>query len=264
MEEHSRRVEPVPEDLDPEEVFDPGAQARPGVALWLLIGPLLGIAGFLGWLRLLNGVEQASVAIFSWAPLLKDVGLLLVFILSHSMLSRGFGRRWINRPLGPEGERPLFILITGITLTTLALQWETCGPLLWKHEDLFKVLARVTQAAGLLLTMWALFVSGIGRFLGFTYLNALETGRKAPRPEFVALPPYSWLRQPVKLGFLLLLIGMPAVTLDRLVLGSVMALWFFAASPWGERDSELRFGEGYTDYKERTPRWIPRIRLRES
>jgi len=264
MEERSRRVEPVPEGLDPDEVFDPGSMARPGLSLWLLAGPCLAVAGLLGWLRLLNGVDKASVSVFSWAHFMTDLGLLVAFLLPHSMLSRGFGRRWLNRPFGPEAERPLFILVTGITLATLALSWETCGPLLWKHEGGMKLLARALQSTGLLLAAWAIFVAGTGRFLGLPHLKALETGRQAPRPEFVALPPFSWLRQPVKLGFLLLLLGMTAVTVDRLLLGGLLSLWFFASAPWGERDTELRFGEGYADYRERTPRWIPRIRLRDS
>ncbi|RMH05457.1 MAG: hypothetical protein D6702_00225 [Planctomycetota bacterium] len=255
-----RRIEPVPDDLDPEEVFDPRREARPVAALWLLVGPLLSILGLAGWLRLVAGVPRPAPAEPSGAALGLDAGLLLLFVLPHSLLARGSGRRLLNRPFGPAGERPLYVLVAGATLTILVACWQTSGPLLWSLEGLPLALARTVQALGLLLSSWATLVVGAAGLLGLPHLRALEAGTQPPAPEFVALPPYRWLRQPINLGFLLLLAGMPEVTTDRLLLGLGFATWILLSAPFEERDNEPTFGQVFLQYRRRTPRWLPRFR----
>ncbi len=258
----SRKIEPVPEHFDPDEVFDPNRVARPALALWLLAGPLLSIVGVLGWLRLLAGVPQPLDPELRLGGLFLNALLLLLFILPHSLLARGSGRMWLNHPFGPSGERPLYVLISGGTLSLLVLAWTTSGPMLWDHEGGWKVLARLVQATGMLLTAWATLLTGAGRMLGLPHLRALESGSQPPSREFIALPPYRWLRQPVNLGILLMMIGMPEGTPDRLLLGVGLGLWILISAPYEERDNEPTFGKAYLQYRDRTPRWLPRFRRR--
>ncbi len=260
---HSRRVEPVPESYDPDEIFDPRSQARPGLAAWLAIGPVLSAVGTVGWLRLLGGIPLPLPERADGWSLLVDFLLLLLFLLPHSLLARGSGRRLLNRPFGPGAERPLYVLISGVTLCLLVLCWRTSGPVLWDHEGLWKFLSRVVQGTGLLLAAWASLVSGSGRLLGLPHLRAIENGTQPPAPELVALPPYRWLRQPVNLGVLLLFLGMPEGSPDRLLLACVLGAWILVSAPYEERDAEPTFGDAYLRYKARTPRWVPRFRQPE-
>ena len=254
----NRRVEPVPETFDPSEVFDPEATARPGLAVWLTLGPLLATAGVFGFLRMLSGVEHSTRLEFQGGFLLLDLILLGLFIGSHTALARGWGRRLLNRPFGPKGERPLYVLVTGITLFLMTFLWQDTGPLVWRWEGWLSILPRLVQVCGLILVVWSAVVVGAGSLLGLPHLRALESGRPEPKQEFVALPPYSLIRQPLNLGLLLLLVGMPEMTLDRLFLLLVMTIWILLVAPIEERDAELEFGEGYAVYRGRTPRWIPR------
>ncbi len=257
----NRRVEPVPEDAAAGEVFDPRAEARRGLAVWLAAGPILAAAGMLGWLRLLYGLPQ-PVPRGGLAPLALDLLLAVQFALSHSLLARGFGRRLLNRPFGPAAERPLYVLITGLSLCLLVLAWRPSGPLLWEWPGWTRLIPRILQLGGLALVAWGSLVVGSGQLLGLPHLRALETGAREPQTEFTALPPYSQIRQPINLGFLLLIVGMPEVSLDRLVLALVFIVWIFLVAPIEERDLEIEH-DGYASYRERTPRWLPRMRGRE-
>jgi protein-S-isoprenylcysteine O-methyltransferase Ste14 len=198
-----------------------------------------------------------------WPALVQDLCLLLLFVVPHSLLARGLGRRWLNRPFGPAGERPLYVLVTGLSLGLLALGWRTSGPLLWNHEGVLGVLARALQLAGLALAAWATAVLGAGATLGLPDLRALRRGLQPPAVELTALPPYRHLRHPTSLGNLLLLACMPEVTLDRALLLVGLGAWILLSAPWEERDAELSFGEAYRAYRSRTPRWIPRLRREE-
>jgi len=145
-------------------------------------------------------------------------------------------------------------------LCAMVFLWQDCGPLLWRWDGVMQVLFRIVQVAGLLLASWGVLVVGAGHVAGLPHLRALENGRTPPSSELIALPPYAWIRQPVNLGMMMLLVGMTEVTPDRLLLMVVMGAWMLLVAPIEERDAELEFGEGYARYRRRTPRWFPRAR----
>jgi len=255
-----RRMRPVPCETETETIaFAPSSIAQPRAARWLALGVPLAVFGVFGWLRLISGAPLSLLEPgFQLSSLLKDLALLLLFILPHSVFSRGVGRRLLNRPFGPCGERPLFVFVSGITLVLMTQLWETTGPVLWDLNDWPHFVARCMQAVGLLLTTWAALVVGSALLIGLPHLKELRRGGAVPSAELIALAPYSRIRQPINLGILLMIAGMTEVTVDRLMLGLLTALWIFLAAPYEERDATLEFGEGYEIYLGDTPRWIPK------
>lgn len=253
----TRKVEPIVEV--PEEVErTPSTVPRPLAAILLVTGPVFALIGLMGWLTLIMTAPVSAPPEFRVGALLGNLALCLLFIVPHSIFARGLGRRWLNMPFGPCGERPLYVFVTGVTLISLVSLWQPFGPVLWASDGVVHILLRAIQFAGLALAFWAALVVGGTQMLGLPHLRALSTGRKDPSAELVALPPYSFLRQPLNLGVLIALAAMPELTLDRLVLGIVFAAWLLFVAPFEERDAEMEFGEGYTVYRDRTPRWLPR------
>jgi ferredoxin-type protein NapG len=253
----NRKVEPALEDFD-EFKEPPSTIPRPLAAGLLWAGPLFCLVGLMGWARILMAAPIAPQMEFRFSALAVDFLLLMLFILPHSIFARGIGRKWLNAPLGPCGDRPLYVLISGCCLSIMATYWQTTGPVLWDLGGLPALFARFVQGTGLALATWAAIVVGGSNLLGLPHLHALATGRKEPGQEFVALPPYSLVRQPLNLGILLALLGMPEVTMDRFMLGALTATWILLVTPYEERDAEMVFGEGYNVYRDRTPRWFPK------
>jgi len=255
-----RQLQPVPQE--PEEgvgEFIPSTIPRPTAALLLALGPILAFLGFFGWLRLVSGAPLSLVRGFSYADFLTDATLLIVFIIPHSALARGFGKRILNKPFGPCGERPLYVFFSGLLLCLLCFFWKTTGPVLWDWNGIPHFFGRLIQATGLILLFWSGFVLGSAHLFGLPHLKELRRGGAEPTAELIALAPYSVIRQPMNMGFILLLFGMTEVTPDRLLLGLVTLTWILFVAPSEERDASLQFGEGYERYKEQTPRWIPRV-----
>ncbi|KAA3613390.1 MAG: hypothetical protein DWQ01_02370 [Planctomycetota bacterium] len=259
-----RRIEPVSDVFDPEEIFDPGRAARPLAAFLLWSGPLLAGIGLLAWLRLLIGVPLPVDPQVNWSGLGLDFALLMLFAIPHSLLARGFGRRWLNHPLGPAGERPLYVFITGLSLCALTWLWETSGPVLWNHAGVLKILGYSIQVVGIALAFWAAAVLGGGYLLGLPQIRALRKGTQPASAELVALPPFRWIRHPISLGLLLAMLGMQEATLDRLLMLLIWVPWVLFSAPFEERDAEIAFGEAYEIYKDRTPRWLPLRRWKNS
>ncbi|PHR20101.1 MAG: S-isoprenylcysteine methyltransferase [Hoeflea sp.] len=92
------------------------------------------------------------------------------------------------------------------------------------------------------------------------FLRSKTTIMTFDRPEkLVTSGPFAFTRNPMYLGFLLLLIG--AAVLAGYAAGIVAPLMFFVLArfwyiPFEERAAEEAFGSEYAAYRARTRRWI--------
>jgi protein-S-isoprenylcysteine O-methyltransferase Ste14 len=84
---------------------------------------------------------------------------------------------------------------------------------------------------------------------------------KAPTQHFVTVGLYRYLRNPMILGGLLVLLGEAIIFGSSLIFlwcgcfGALNHFWFIKRE---EPDLESRFGDEYRQYKRNVPRWIPR------
>lgn len=103
-----------------------------------------------------------------------------------------------------------------------------------------------------------------------TYLTCLwylvVTGRGTPAPidppkRLVQRGPYRWVRHPMYLGLLLLVLG-EAVFFHSLTLFlyavCLASVFQIIVVGWEERSLQRRFGAMYSDYCHLAPRWLPR------
>jgi protein-S-isoprenylcysteine O-methyltransferase Ste14 len=95
----------------------------------------------------------------------------------------------------------------------------------------------------------------------FAFIGKGTLAPWAPTQHFVAAGLYQYVRNPMILGVLLVLVGeavlfgSPLIFIEFLIFLVVNHIWFIR---WEEPDLEQRFGEEYRDYKKNVPRWIPR------
>ena len=82
----------------------------------------------------------------------------------------------------------------------------------------------------------------------------------APR-RVVATGPYRWVRNPIYIGALLVVLGEAwlFMSLPVLAYAGAMAVFFHLfVTGYEERKLSRRFGDSYLEYRRRVPRWIPR------
>jgi protein-S-isoprenylcysteine O-methyltransferase Ste14 len=142
-----------------------------------------------------------------------------------------------------------FILITLGTRIDQRLQWS---PIL--YEPLNLILGCLLIVAGWIFGFWSNYVQ-------FTL------GRGTPVPlmatqKLIIRPPYSYCRNPMALGAILMYLGvailfgsMGAVVL--VLLGAGCLLTYIKRIE--EKEMEIRFGQEYLEYKQRTPFLVPRF-----
>ncbi len=111
----------------------------------------------------------------------------------------------------------------------------------------------------------AVIAVGAGIYGACVWLFAV-VGRGTPGPwdaprRLVAVGPYRWVRNPIYVAALLVVLGESwlFVSLPLLVYAGAMALVFHAfVIGYEERTLRRTFGETYTEYVRTVPRWIPR------
>ncbi len=111
----------------------------------------------------------------------------------------------------------------------------------------------------------SLIVIGAALYFSCVWLFA-SVGRGTPGPwdaprQFVAIGPYRWVRNPIYIAALLVVLGEAWLFLSPpLLLYSVAMAIFFHLFVIGYEEPTLRrrFGETYIDYVRTVPRWIPR------
>jgi len=111
----------------------------------------------------------------------------------------------------------------------------------------------------------SIFSFAVGIYLGGKSL-AVIFGRTvvggSGKPKFVTTGVYAWVRHPMYLGSLLVLLGFFFSTLSLLSLSVWVGLFFFydRMATYEERDLCRILGEQYVEYQKRVPKWLLHIR----
>jgi protein-S-isoprenylcysteine O-methyltransferase Ste14 len=86
------------------------------------------------------------------------------------------------------------------------------------------------------------------------------------RREFVTSGPFRYVRNPMCLGALTLMMGLGLYekSISVLLLGLLLFLFFHGdVVYWEEPALEKRFGKSYRQYRQSTNRWLPRFACRK-
>jgi protein-S-isoprenylcysteine O-methyltransferase Ste14 len=152
-------------------------------------------------------------------------------------------------------EGVVFLVVLPFALIALGssidrgLQWT---PVLVQPVNL--VLGACLSAAGWLLGAWSVYVQ-------FTL------GRGTPVPlmatqKLIVQPPYTCCRNPMALGAIVMYLGVAVVfgsmgAAALVLLGATVLLTYIKCVE--EKEMELRFGQEYLEYRQRTPFLIPHL-----
>jgi protein-S-isoprenylcysteine O-methyltransferase Ste14 len=81
-------------------------------------------------------------------------------------------------------------------------------------------------------------------------------------PQVISTGVFSRVRHPMYLGVILFYLGLFFTTLSLLSLVFLVVIFLFYdhIASFEEKQLEQKFGKEYIDYKEKTPKWLPRLR----
>ncbi len=162
--------------------------------------------------------------------------------------------------------------------SVLLLAWGTYWFLRLPDREIYRVRApwswifRVGQAASLGVLLSAVRVIGVLDFAGISQLRSFLAGLDPdPEPEaqgppvdpvgrMVTSQPFRFTRHPSNLGALGIFLFFPRITVNRVTLAALVALYAILGSLHEERRLRVAYGEPFEQYRREVPFFIPRLR----
>lgn len=223
------------------------------------------LVGFLANAGVPKSIDSGSG--LAWpAAVAINLGLLAVFALQHSAMARpAFKRAW-TRIVPRSAERSTYVLFTVAALVLLVAGWQPLPHVLFRIED------EAARAA-----IYGVFGLGVGLVLystclidhfdlfGLRQVVLHFRGRPYEEKSFVTPSLYRHIRHPLYVGWFVAFWATPDMTVGHLLFAAVNTAYVLVAIVYEERDLGNALGEEYLEYRERTPKFVPRIpeRVRE-
>lgn len=191
--------------------------------------------------------------------LLIDVGLILLFGVQHSVMSRRPVKEWLRGWLPGPLERSFFCLMACLCLLLLIFCWQPIPGYLWRVESfigqycfyLFFFMGWfIMFTATFLINHWDLF--GLRQVYLFW--------QQRPYTALIYRNPflYKKLRHPLYLGFLIAFWSSPEMSYAHFIFACLMTGYILIGISWEERDLIRDFGDVYREYRSRVPKLFPK------
>ncbi|MHC4091889.1 MAG: methanethiol S-methyltransferase, partial [Planctomycetota bacterium] len=208
----------------------------------MFLGVFLYLIGFLGNFLVPTSVDSGPEGPLATA-LLVNVLLLAIFGVQHTVMARPtFKRSWTKIVPTPV-ERSTYVLITNLLLILLYWQWRP----LWA---LF--------GAGWLLVLVATLQINHADIFGIRQVWLYFRSREYTPVAFATPILYRHVRHPLYAGWITAFWATPSMTAGHLVFAVGTTVYILIAIYFEERNLVQDLGEGYVEYRKRTPMLAPR------
>ncbi|KAJ1147020.1 hypothetical protein NDU88_013271 [Pleurodeles waltl] len=177
-------------------------------------------------------------------PLGVNAGLVLLFIIQHSLMANEAVKRWMARGFGVL-QRSVYVSCTALSLQVLMRYWQPVldGPYLWNActepwHTWLSLLCFVLHFVAWLVIFSIVLVFDYAELMGIkqVYYHCLGLGDPMALKSQRAVRLYSHLRHPVYLEFLLILWAVPCLPLDRLLLAALLTLYLSCGHGLDQQD----------------------------
>jgi methanethiol S-methyltransferase len=238
--------------------------ARLAVLSWGLLCYALTLAafgygfGFLGNLLTptrLDGPIRAPLG----TALAVDLALLALFAVQHSVMARPWFKAAWTRIVPAAAERATYCFASFVALAALFAWWQPIGGVVW---DLRSPTARAVMfglyTAGWLFLLFVTFLINHFDLFGLRQVWLFARGRRYTALPFRTPLAYRFVRHPLYIGWFMVFWMAPTMTVAHLVFAAGCTAYILLAIRWEERDLVDAHPE-YAEYRQRTPKFVPRV-----
>ncbi len=225
---------------------------------------LIGFASLLFWiLSISHLIPEISIdrpAEMEWPiALAKNLALVLLFSIPHSVMARPYFKNWITRFVPKPIERSTYVLQAGILLFILIWYWEPMGGIIWsiEKESILYYAMFVMFFLGWIILFISTFLINHFDLFGLRQ-TFLELKSKPYTPlDFKVVSFYKYTRHPLYLGGIMGLWFTPQMSTTHLVFSILLTIYFFLGAYFEEKDLKSYFKDTYLEYARKTPMMIP-------
>lgn len=187
-------------------------------------------------------------------PVLVDLAFFSIFALHHSLFARAGLKRRLSAVLPPHLERAAYTLVASVLFAAVCFYWRPVPGILYAFGGSWRWLAHGVLVAGLAVTLLSARRLDAFELAGVRQVQASRQPAARPRTDLLTTGLYGVVRHPIYLGWILLVLGVPDMTMTRFVFALVSTVYLAVAIPFEERGLTETFGQDYASYQQRV-RW---------
>ncbi|MEO1535869.1 MAG: methanethiol S-methyltransferase [Planctomycetota bacterium] len=240
-----------------------GVVARTLVIAYGLIAYAIFFVTFLYAIGFVTGlVVPKTVSSGQAAPLLLAMAingsLLGAFALQHTIMSRGWFKRWITRIIPEAIERSTFVLASSLILAATFAFWQPMPDVLLQAPG--PISSAVLTGISLLgfgIVLYSSFLINHFDLFGLRQVAAHFVGRRYHAVPFRLNSLYRVVRHPLMFGFLVAFWITPTLTVGHLFFALMTTGYILVGVAIEERDLIDSFGDEYREYKVRVRGLVP-------
>jgi protein-S-isoprenylcysteine O-methyltransferase Ste14 len=193
-----------------------------------------------------------------------DALLLGVFAIQHSVMARGWFKRWLTRLIPQAAERSTYVLASCVLMILLFWEWQPIGGTVWNVENsALRAALYGLYAAGWILLLLVTFLINHFDLFGMRQVWYFLRGREMPPLRFVMPGPYRLVRHPLYVGWFTIFWATPTMTVAHLLFAVLTSAYILVAIQFEERDLVANHGRPYAEYRKQVPMLIPRLSGKE-
>lgn len=217
-------------------------------------------------LALWTGLAIGQGSLDGTAAVIANLALLVQFPIVHSLLLSRPGSRLLERvfpaPYGRALVSTTYASITSLQLLLVFWAWSPSGIVYWAPQGLALGACALCFAGAWAYLIVAIVDGGLSLQTGLLGWWSVFRGRPPRFPSFAQHGTFAACRQPIYLGFALVLWTAPSWTPDRIALASLWTAYCVLGPLHKERRLLARHGDAYRAYRERIPYFLPTLRKR--
>ncbi len=221
------------------------------------VGVYAALVAFVGNFGLVRGIDAGTPG-----PLLDavvvDLGLVLLFGVSHSVLARSSVKRLWTRIVPPVIERSTYVLIASVVLAVMIWQWRPLPESLWQVSAPLPRLALLgLSLCGVAMMAWSTFLTDHFHLFGLRQVWLFARGRAYSPVPFRIHSLYRWMRHPMMTGVLVWMWATPDMTVGHMLLAASMSLYIVVGVAFEERALARELGRPYEAYRRSVRAFLP-------
>jgi protein-S-isoprenylcysteine O-methyltransferase Ste14 len=220
--------------------------------------------GFVGNLVVPKSIDSPAEGPLGSAILVNLV-LLSIFAVQHSVMARPGFKRWWTKFVPKPIERSTYVLFASLALILMFSQWQPIGGVIWNVQDpIGRAVLYGVFGFGWGLVLLSTFLINHFDLFGLRQVWLHLRGREYTPLRFGMPGPYSSVRHPLYLGFILAFWAAPTMTVTHLLFAAVTTAYILVAIQLEERDLVAEHGESYRAYRRQVPMLVPSLKKARS
>lgn len=229
-----------------------------GVAAYAsFLGAFLYAMGFINSMLVPKAINTGTPGPMPTA-LAINTGLLLVFVVQHTVMARPWFKHWVTRFVPKAMERSLFVLAASASLGLLFWQWRPMPTVLYEVESsALAWMIRGVSLSGGAIVVWSSFLINHFDLFGLRQSWHGFLGRVPAPLRFSLTGLYGLVRHPLMMGFLIAFWATPVMTVGHLFFAAMTSVYIAMGVWFEERDLVREHGASYLEYRRRVRAVVP-------